>query len=146
MVSRRTVAWILVLFVLAALPAAAGHKDEPDKVVVQHILIGFKKSVPNKKLDRKREQARVLALDLFRRAQEGEDFDALVKEYTDDTYPGILLLTNEDAPVLPEATKRSDVVPRFGDVSFELEIGEVGLAKYHAALSPFGWHIIKRLE
>jgi hypothetical protein len=37
-------------------------------------------------------------------------------------------------------------VARFGDVAFGLAVGEVGLAAYHAATSPYGWHVIKRLE
>jgi parvulin-like peptidyl-prolyl isomerase len=41
---------------------------------------------------------------------------------------------------------RSQVVAKFGDLAFRLEVGEVGLASYHAALSPYGWHVIKRLE
>jgi hypothetical protein len=31
-------------------------------------------------------------------------------------------------------------------VSFRLEVDEIGLASHHAALSPYGWHVIKRLE
>ena len=38
------------------------------------------------------------------------------------------------------------MVAAFGDVAFELEVGEVGLAKYHAGNSPYGWHVILRLE
>jgi hypothetical protein len=145
MVSIRRVGWVLVGCLLAVLPVHA-RKGEPDRVIVQHILIGFKKSVPGKTLDRTKQQAKALAIDLLRRAQEGEDFDALVKEFTDDRYPGKILLTNTDAPRVPDGTMRSQVVPRFGDVAFRLKVGEVGLANYHAALSPYGWHVIKRLE
>ena len=146
MKSSWNVAWILAVLLLATLPMQSAKEGEPEKVVVQHILIGFKRSIPNKKLDRSRAQAKALAQDLLRRAQEGEEFDALVKEYTDDQYPGFMLLTNKDAPRVPNGTQRSQVVPRFGDVAFSLEVGEVEIANYHAALSPYGWHIIKRLE
>lgn len=40
---------------------------------------------------------------------------------------------------------RAAMVPAFGDVGFGLQIGEVGLAEYDEAKSPFGWHVIKRL-
>ena len=35
---------------------------------------------------------------------------------------------------------------RFGDVGFELEVGEIGMADYDPEKSQYGWHIIKRLE
>jgi foldase protein PrsA len=136
---------MLACIVLASLPLHAAT-DEPDKVVVQHILIGFKKSVPDQTLERTRKEARALAEQLLRRAQEGEDFDALVKEYTNDQYPGKLLLTNKKVPAVKDGRTRDQVTAKFGDVAFRLEVGEVAMASHHAALSPFGYHIIKRLE
>ncbi len=47
------------------------------------------------------------------------------------------------APSLPHP--RSAMVSAFGDVGFELNVGEIGLATFDADASPFGWHIIKRL-
>ena len=47
------------------------------------------------------------------------------------------------APSLPHP--RSAMVSAFGDVGFDLEVGELGLATFDAEASPFGWHIIKRL-
>lgn len=41
---------------------------------------------------------------------------------------------------------RTGLVPAFGDVGFTLEVGGVGLAPFEAKSSPFGWHIIKRLQ
>ena len=41
---------------------------------------------------------------------------------------------------------RDDMVPNFGMVAFALEVGEVGMANFHPGNSPYGWHIIKRLE
>ncbi len=125
---------------------AAKRSEQPDVVVVQHILIGFKKTVPNKKLERTKKEAAALAQELLERAQAGEDFDALVKEYTDDQPPGIMRITNKDAPLMARSLTRADVVAYFGDVAFDLQVGEIGLAKYHPGNSPFGWHVIKRLE
>lgn len=147
MVLRYGVAAVLLGLLLAVLPASADkNDDEPDTVLVQHILIGYKRSIPGKNLDRSRKEARALAEQLLARAEKGEDFDALVKEYTDDQYPGKMLLINDDAPPVSGGTPRSGVVPRFGDVAFGLEVGEVAMAAHHAALSPYGWHLIKRLE
>jgi hypothetical protein len=141
----------LVLLPVAALALgyphfAAKRSEQPDVVVVQHILIGFKKTVPGKKLERTKKEAAALAQELLERAQAGEDFDALVREYTDDRPPGIMKITNKGAPLMANSLTRDDVVPYFGDVSFNLQVGEVGLAKYHPGNSKFGWHVIKRLE
>lgn len=41
---------------------------------------------------------------------------------------------------------RNQLVAAFGDVGFALAVGEVGVAAYDAKTSPFGWHIIRRVE
>ncbi len=139
----------LAVAVLAGSLVHAGRKDEPDQVTVQHILIGYKRSVPDQKLDRTKAEAKALAEELTNRARTLEDpseFTALVEEYTNDSPPGIYILINDGADPVPRSRKRRDMVAAFGDVAFELEVGEVGLAKYHAGNSPYGWHVILRLE
>jgi peptidyl-prolyl cis-trans isomerase D len=137
----------------AALEAktAAGSvesKSEPDRVEVQHILIAFKGTIPDEKVTRNREEAESLARDLFARAKAEEDFDALVKEYTDDQHPGIYRMSN--LGIKPDASgnefPRERMVKSFGDVSFSLKVGEVGMALYDPDSSKYGWHIIKRLK
>jgi len=147
--ARKTTALVAAMVVLGLLAGGSElpARDEPEVVVVQHILIGFKGSVRGKSIERSKKEAKALAEDLFARAQSGpEDFDALVKQYTDDRHPGTYRLTNTGAPRENGAQPRTDMVPRFGDVAFSLEPGQVGMAEYSAASSPFGWHIIKRLE
>ncbi|MEM7305955.1 MAG: peptidylprolyl isomerase [Planctomycetota bacterium] len=41
---------------------------------------------------------------------------------------------------------RDGMAPAFGDVGFALEVGEVGMTTFDPQKSPFGWHVIKRLE
>jgi len=141
----RHLAIALVVALAFALPGHAG-KGEPGRVSVQHILIGFKDSIPGRKLPRSKKEARALADELLKRAQEGEDFLKLVEEYTDDKPPGIYLLTNDDAPRVAGSRQRKEMVPGFGDVAFSLKVDEIGMADYSFRLSPYGWHIIKRLE
>jgi parvulin-like peptidyl-prolyl isomerase len=97
---------------------------------------------------RNREDAEKLALQIFERAKAGEDFAAMVKTYTNDSFPGIYKMSNRDVP--PDTANRefsrTGMVKAFGDVSFSLEVGGVGLAVYDPATSKYGWHIIKRLE
>jgi parvulin-like peptidyl-prolyl isomerase len=150
---RHVAAWVLMLG-LVALPAwndtaakkGKSKEPEPDSVVVQHILISFKGKVDKSKgVTRTKKEAEALATELFERAKT-EEFDALVKEYTDDAYPGIYKMTNEGAPIMTGAVPRSGMVTDFGDVAFSLAVGEIGMTSYSAGGSPYGWHIIKRLS
>lgn len=118
----------------AALAAKPEHGA--DEVEVQHILIGFQ-GAPGIRATRSKEEAERFAGELLLRIQAGEDFSELVREYTDDSAPGIYTITKAN---------RSQMVPGFGDVSWKLEVGEVGVSPWDAKKSPYGWHIIKRLR
>jgi len=133
-------------FVSAVQPRKA--PKEPDRVAVQHILIAFKGSIPEEKVVRTSEEAQLLAMEIFERAKKGEDFDALVKKYTDDEYPGIYRMANIGLEPNKEKKEysRAGMVRSFGDVSFSLPAGGVGLAVYDPQRSKYGWHIIKRIE
>jgi foldase protein PrsA len=137
---------VFLAFSASLSPTLSGRKAEgPEKIVVQHILIGFKRSIAGKQITRTKREAGQLAEEIFKRAQEGEDFDALVKEYTDDQYPGYIAMANRGVDAMG-GQSRDDMVPGFGDTSFALEVGEIALVPYHGRMSPYGWHIIKRLE
>lgn len=126
---------------------AAAPAPAPDEhAQVQHILIGFTGSVPGKNITRTKEEAKKLADDILARAKKGEDFAALVKQYTDDSPPGIYGLSNLGVTPAPGEYARERMVPAFGNVGFSLKAGEIGLAEYDAKSSPYGWHIIKRLK
>lgn len=125
----------------------AAEIEEPDRVNVQHILIGFKGSVSGKDITRSEDEASALAARIFERAKAGEDFDGLVQEFTDDSYPGIYGIVNHGVEADPERRiyARSSMVPAFGDVAFLLDVGDIGMAPYDKKKSKYGWHIIKRL-
>ena len=175
----------------------------PTVIAVQHILINFAGSPAGG--TRSKEEAAALAEELLLRARKGEDFTALVKQYTGDrvdpadpnpgvyriTVPGIpdpflyqgvvqrqsmmhTMLKETEAKLrageisnkqwIAELQKqeaqqgigafvqgtisfpRDEMVPAFGDVGFSLQVGEIGLAPYDKTTSPFGWHVIKRVE
>jgi hypothetical protein len=147
----------LIVIALLAMPALSGTqaKAEPERVTVQHIRIAFKGSLPeDTKVTRSKEDAEKLALQIFERAKAGEDFAAMVKMYTNDSFPGIYKMTNKG--VTPDTSNqefsRTRMVKAFGDVSFGLEVGGIGLAVYDdvrgqfSARRPGDWHIIKRLK
>lgn len=151
---RRVVATACLLTLALAAPVVAEQEPpqpeeervEPQRVRVQHILIGFRGSVRGKRIDRTAEEAEQLAQALLQRARSGEDFDALVAEYTDDAAPGIYAMANHGVTPRPDESRRAGMVRSFGDVSFALEVHEIGLAVYDPVASRYGWHIIKRLE
>ena len=121
--------------------ARAEHKAA--KVRVQHVLIGFK-GAQNFKGQRSQEDAILLATQLLERARKGEDFTELMK-FSDDPGGGDYTMTTDSAPT-PPATTRSGMVKAFGDIGWRLEPGEIGVTLYNEKDSPFGYHIIKRVE
>jgi len=119
---------------------------EPQHVQVQHILIGFAGSIPGKNITRSREEAKKLAYEVLERARKGEDFDDLVREYTDDSPPGIYGMAAVGVSPGPGEFRRDGMVPAFGNVGFAISPGNIGIADYDQTTSPYGWHIIKRLQ
>lgn len=123
--------------------AARQEHSEP-QVVVQHLLVAFAGSgVP--KATRTKKQAEELTAEIWKRIQNGGDFDALVQKYTDDSYPGRYTMVNGGSA--PQgAYRRSGMVPAFGNTGWRLAVGEFGVAAYDPQASPFGWHIVKRIQ
>lgn len=128
---------------------------QPDRIAVQHILIGFKDAVgfrggaPPSARGRNEAQAKTLAYELLERANAGEDFNKLVTDYTDDSPPGIYGMANTGVqPQGSDEYPRQGMVAAFGDVGFALQVGEIGMADYDPVTksSPYGWHIIKRVR
>ncbi len=121
----------------------------PRYVKVQHILISFNGAARGgelaKKKDRSQEEALVLAHDLVKRLRAGENMDVLVRAHTQDSAPGIYEMSF-GRPTRRGVVAKKGMVKNFGDTSFALDVGEVGLADYDATRSPFGYHIIKRLK
>ncbi len=131
-----------------ALPGAMPVKPDvmPQHVQVQHILIGFTGSVPGKAISRTKEEAKKLAYEILDRARKGEDFDELVRKYTDDSPPGIYGMSGTGVAPASGEYSRDGMVAAFGNVGFSIGPGNIGIADYDPTSSPFGWHIIKRLK
>jgi parvulin-like peptidyl-prolyl isomerase len=118
----------------------------PTHVQVQHILIGFSGSVPGKNISRTKEEAKTLAYQILERARKGENFDELVRQYTDDSPPGIYGMSGIGVAPQSGEFPRDRMVPAFGNVGFSISPGNIGIADYDPQASPFGWHIIKRVK
>lgn len=138
--------FILVCFLLFFTTLTYCSDTNKDHITVQHVLIGFSGSIPGKPIQRSFEEAKNLANEVFTMANEDRDFTELVAEYTDDSVPGIYKMSNTNVPPNQGEFPREQMVQGFGDVAFSLAIDEVGMAEYNEQTSPYGWHIIKRLE
>lgn len=117
---------------------------EPQHVQVQHILIAFAGS--GTRATRTKEEAKKLAYEILDRARKGEDFDALVRQHTDDSPPGIYGMAGIGVAPAAGEYPRDGMVPAFGNVGFAISPGNIGIADWDAKASPYGWHIIKRLK
>jgi foldase protein PrsA len=120
---------------VAALAARAEH--DADAIEVQHVLIAFQGAPKISGVTRSLDDAHRLAAEVYARAKQGEDFTALMKEFSNDSGPGRYPMT--------KAT-RSGMVKGFGDVGWRLAVGEIGVAPHDSKASPYGWHVIKRLK
>jgi hypothetical protein len=120
------------------------------QITVQHILIGVAGHLPG--VTRTPGEAEQLTASILARIEAGEDFDTLVKNYTNDSHPGIYTLNAGEADPSANVYARKGMVAAFGDVGWRLEPGEIGVAPYDGAMpggnpkSPYGYHIIKRLK
>ncbi|MBD3308724.1 peptidylprolyl isomerase [candidate division KSB3 bacterium] len=101
--------------------------NEPEQVQASHILIKVAPDATQEEKDTAKEKIdEVLA-----KAQEGEDFGELAKEYSE----GPSGAQGGDLGFFP----RGSMVQPFEDVAFSLDIGEIS----DVVLTQFGYHIIK---
>jgi foldase protein PrsA len=135
----------VVVLIAAGGLAVVWFRPEPDRVTVQHLLVSFLGAGAG--ATRTKAEAEKLAGELLKRADEGEDFDALEKQYSDDpAHPGIYPLVNTGVKPTTGEYERAMMVPAFGDVAFKLRKDRLRLAPYDPQKSPYGWHILKRLR
>src|SRR4051794_36710054 len=104
--------------------------NEPEHITVQHLLVGFAGSIPGKRITRTQEEARTLAYDLLSQAKAGADFDAMVRQHTDDSPPGIYGMSNLGVAPARGEYPRNQMVAAFGDTGFPLQVGDFGIADY----------------
>lgn len=118
------------------------HQSDFEEVRVRHILISTQPPQPAspdaaKKGEQpkapSKEEARKKAEDVLAKARKGEDFAALVKQYSDD--PGSKDKGGE------YTFSHGQMVAEFEQAAFNLKPGEISLAE-----TQFGFHIIKLEE
>lgn len=122
-------------------------RREPTRVVVQHVLIAYADAkIPG--VTRTLPEAERLAADVLSRARAGQTFDELVRDYTDDrNNNGVYPIANFGAPLeVPNEVERVSLVRAFGDLAFSMDVGSIELVEYDEERSPFGYHVVQRLQ
>lgn len=117
-------------------PEESAPQVGPLEVGGAHILISFKgasRAAPY--IDRTKDEARVLAEQLRARILRGEELGVLASEFSDDRGSA------KGGGALGRF-RRSDMVKPFSDAAFSLEVGGIS----EVVESPFGFHIIQRIE
>jgi parvulin-like peptidyl-prolyl isomerase len=114
----------------------ARFSGEPAKVGVKHILVKYKGAKnAAASVSRTREEACLRAAEVRDKLRKGEEWDAMVKEYSDETGAatrGGTLGTVE----------RKDVAKPFADAAFELSVNMLS----DVVETEFGFHVIFRNE
>jgi len=109
-----------------------------NSALVKHILIGWNDGTTDGKDPRAAKRTKKDAEDqvrsLMKQIQAGADFDALMKQWSED--PGSAA-SGHAYPVTPSAS----LVIEFKQLGLKLKINEVGVVQ-----SEYGFHIMKRIE
>ena len=119
----------------APLPAV-DISSQPAEISARHLLVAYKGALrASPGIGRSRAEAQARAEEAQKQAAAGEDFVALVKQYSDE--PGAA----ERGGDLGKFDRQS-MVPAFANAAFALKVGEVS----SVVETQFGFHVIKRTE
>jgi hypothetical protein len=125
----------------------ARPEHEAERVTVQHILIArFSRGNAVTRDFLNEAEAETAAARVFAAALEADDFAALVEAETYDSLDGVYRLVHEDAEPQLGEHRRGNMVKHFWQAAWRLQPGETGVILYHRAHSPYGYHIMRRID
>lgn len=102
---------------------------------IKHILIGWKGTDPDPRADKRtKAEAEGVVKGILAQIKGGADFDALMKQYSED--PGSAQMAKAYT-VSPDA----QLVIEFKQLGLRLQLNEVGVVE-----SDYGFHIMKRVD
>lgn len=130
----KTIMALLVIGVAAVSFWGCGQ-TEPTEITVRHVLVMYQGSMrAPESVTRTKEEAKALAEDVLAKAQAGEDFSELAKEFSDGP-------TKVRGGLLSPFGK-GVMAPPFEEAAFALKKGAIsGVVE-----TGFGFHVIKRVE
>lgn len=111
--------------------------DTPRQVKVSHILIAHQGAQRAEDIERTEEEARTRAQEVLQRLNNGDTFEDLAREYSDDTGTA----ENGGALDAPAIKDEGQYVKEFEDAA--LAFTETGQVSSEPVESPFGFHILK---
>jgi parvulin-like peptidyl-prolyl isomerase len=120
----------------AAPESAAELAGQPTEIAARHLLVAYQGALrASPSVTRSKAEAQTRAAEALKRAKAGEDFEALVKEFSDE--PGAA----ERGGSLGRFG-RGMMVPAFEKAAFKLAPGEIS----DIIETQFGFHVIQRTE
>ncbi len=108
-----------------------GAEKLNDSVELRHILVKTIDDAQQPLDEEKKAEAKAKAESILKKAKDGEDFEKLAKEFTDDT------ASKENGGKM--TILRGQTVPEFEEAAFALENGEIS----ELVETMYGYHIIK---
>ena len=116
--------------------AEAPASGTPQEISARHLLVQYRGSMrATPSITRSKEEAALRAQEALTRAQAGEDFAALVAEYSDE--PGAAARGGSLGRF-----QRKAMAPAFSDAAFKLQPGDLS----DVVETEFGFHVIQRTE
>jgi peptidyl-prolyl cis-trans isomerase NIMA-interacting 1 len=115
---------------------AAEQAGQPNEIAARHLLVSYQGAMrASPSVTRTKAEAQIRATEALTRAKAGEDFEVLVKEFSDEPGAG-------DRGGSLGRFGRGMMVPAFEKAAFKLTPGQIS----DLIETPFGFHVIQRTE